>query len=77
MAPDHLKDGACVAKLDYRLDAAGKHTLSIRDTLQQHNTRDQILAPFPGQLPASTLRDNSKGVCQRRASTSLIAICGD
>jgi hypothetical protein len=60
-APDHLNDGAYVAKLDYRLDASGKHTLSIRGTLQ-HNTSDQVLAQFPGQPPASTLRDNSKGI---------------
>ncbi len=60
-APDHLNDSAYVAKLDYRLDAAGKHTLSIRGTLQ-HNTSDQILAQFPGQAPASTLRDNGKGI---------------
>ncbi len=60
-APDHLNDGAYVTKLDYRLDSAGKHTLSLRGTLQ-HNKSDQVLAQFPGQPPASTLRDNSKGL---------------
>ena len=60
-APDHLNDGAYVMKLDYRLDAAGKHTLSLRATLQD-NKSDQILAQFPGQPPSSTLRDNSKGL---------------
>ena len=60
-APDHLNDSAYVAKLDYRLDASGKHTLTIRGTLQ-HNTSDQILAQFPGQSPSSTLRDNGKGI---------------
>ena len=60
-APDHLNDGAYVMKLDYRLDAAGKHTLSVRGTLQD-NKSDQILAQFPGQPPASTLRDNGKGL---------------
>jgi hypothetical protein len=60
-APDHLNDRAWVAKLDYRLDAAGKHTLSVRGTLQD-NKQDTVLAQFPGQPPASTLRDNSKGL---------------
>jgi len=60
-APDHLNDMAWVAKADYRIDAAGKHTVSVRGTLQ-HNRQDEILAEFPGQAPASTLRDNSKGV---------------
>ena len=55
---------AWVAKMDYRLDSAGKHTLSIRGTLQD-NTQDTILAQFPGQPPASTLRDNSKGISVR------------
>ncbi len=60
-APDHLNDLAFVAKADYRLDTAGKHTLSVRGTLQ-HNRQDEVLAQFPGQPPASTLRDNSKGL---------------
>src|SRR5579871_1900648 len=63
-APDHLNNLAFVAKLDYKLDDAGKNTLSIRGTLQD-NTQDQILAQFPGQPPASTLRDNSKGISVR------------
>ena len=63
-APDHLNNMAWVAKLDYKLDSAGKHTLSIRGTLQD-NTQDTILAPFPGQPPSSTLRDNSKGISVR------------
>jgi hypothetical protein len=63
-APSHLSDMAWVAKLDYKLDSAGKHTLSARGTLQD-NTQDQVLAQFPGQPPASTLRDNSKGLSAR------------
>ena len=59
-APSHRNDKAIVGKLDFHLDEAGKHTLSIRGTLA-HNTDDQILAQFPGQAPASTLRDGSKG----------------
>src|SRR5579864_3935265 len=60
-APSHRNDRAIVGKLDLHLDAAGKHTLSVRATLAD-NTDDQILAQFPGQGPASTLRDTSKGI---------------
>src|SRR6202790_87869 len=59
-APSHRSDHAIVGKIDVHLDRAAKHTLSIRGTLA-NNTDDQILAQFPGQGPASTLRDNSKG----------------
>ncbi|HUB82931.1 MAG TPA: carboxypeptidase-like regulatory domain-containing protein [Bryobacteraceae bacterium] len=59
-APDRLNDMSWVAKVDYKLDDAGKHTLSIRGTLGD-NTIDQILAEFPGQPPASVERDNNKG----------------
>jgi hypothetical protein len=60
-APSHRDDRAIVGKLDLHLDSAGKHTLSVRGTLAD-NTDDQILAQFPGQGPASTLRDTSKGI---------------
>ena len=60
-APNHRNDKAIVGKLDFHLDSAGKHTLSVRGTLA-HNTDDQLLAQFPGQAPASTLKDQSKGV---------------
>jgi hypothetical protein len=59
-APSHRFDKALVGKLDFHLDPAGKHTLSIRGTFA-HNTDDQILAQFPGQTPASVLQDGSKG----------------
>jgi len=59
-APFHRSDRAIVGKIDLHVDSAGKHTVSLRSTLA-HNTDDQIPAQFPGQLPASTLRDNSKG----------------
>ena len=59
-APSHRIDHAIVGKIDVHLDRAGKHTVSLRGTLAD-NTDDQILAQFPGQAPASTLRDNSKG----------------
>ena len=63
-APDDLNDMAWVAKVDYRLDNAGKHTLSLRGTLGD-NTIDQLLAEFPGQAPASIERDNNKGLSAR------------
>ncbi len=63
-APDKLNEMAWVAKLDYKLDDAGKHTLSLRGTLGD-NTIDQILAEFPGQAPASIERDNNKGLSAR------------
>jgi len=60
-APSHRSDHAVVGKIDLHLDRAGKHTVSVRGTLAD-NTDDQVLAQFPGQAPASTLRDNSKGI---------------
>jgi len=60
-APFHRSDHALVGKIDLHLDNAGKHTVSLRSTLAR-NTDDQIPAQFPGQAPASTLRDNSKGL---------------
>ncbi len=63
-APDRLNDMSWVGKVDYKLDNAGKHNLSIRGSLGD-NTIDQILAEFPGQAPASIERDNNKGVSVR------------
>jgi len=59
-APFHRSDHAIVGKVDIHLDNAAKHTLSLRSTFA-HNTDDEVPAQFPGQLPSSTLRDNSKG----------------
>lgn len=60
-APSHRNDRAIVGKIDWHIDSAGRHTLSLRGTLAD-NTDDEILAQFPGQAPASTLRDTSKGI---------------
>src|SRR5205823_9730360 len=74
-APNHRDDRAYVAKLDFILDGAGKHALSLRGTLS-NATRDRDtplnntyygigvsgLAQFPGQSGASQILDNSKGV---------------
>ncbi len=62
-APDALDNRAYVGKMDFILDSAGKHTLSVRGTLSNAN-QDQpnALAQFPGQQPASQLLNNSKGI---------------
>ena len=62
-APDALDNRAYVGKMDFILDSAGRHTLSIRGTLSNAN-QDQptALAQFPGQQPASELLNNSKGI---------------
>src|SRR6516225_5017032 len=60
-APDHLNNMAWVAKVDFKLDDQGKHMLSLRGSLGDV-TQDQILAQFPGETPASTERDNNKGL---------------
>jgi hypothetical protein len=62
-APDSLDNRVYVGKMDFILDSAGKHTLSIRGTLSNAN-QDQpnALAQFPGQGPASLLLNNSKGI---------------
>ena len=62
-APDALDNRAYVGKMDFILDGAGKHTLSVRGTLSNAN-QDQpsALAQFPGQQPASELLNNSKGI---------------
>jgi hypothetical protein len=62
-APDALDNRAYVGKMDFILDSAGKHTLSVRGTLSNSN-QDQpsALAQFPGQGAASELLNNSKGI---------------
>lgn len=62
-APDDLDNRAYVGKMDFILDSAGKHTVSVRGTLSNAN-QDQptALAQFPGQGPASVLLNNSKGI---------------
>ncbi|HTC87354.1 MAG TPA: carboxypeptidase-like regulatory domain-containing protein [Bryobacteraceae bacterium] len=62
-APDALDNRAYVGKMDFILDSAARHTLSIRGTLSNAN-QDQpsALAQFPGQAPASLLLNNSKGI---------------
>lgn len=60
-APFTLDNRAYVAKMDFNLDTAGKHTVSIRGTLAD-NAQTQTVAQMPGQSPASLLQDNSRGL---------------
>jgi hypothetical protein len=62
-APDRLDNRAYVGKLDFILDHAARHTLSVRGTLS-NSSQDltNALAQFPGQAPASVLLNNSKGI---------------
>jgi hypothetical protein len=60
-APLRWDDKAYVGKMDYRIDSAGKHLISVRGTLADIS-RDQVLAQFPGQAPAAKLLDNSRGI---------------
>jgi hypothetical protein len=68
-APQNLDNHAQVAKLDYNLDSAGKHTFSLRGTLngasQDGTSTGTNLAEFPGQPAASKQLDNSRGLGAR------------
>lgn len=63
-APLTRNDRAYVAKMDFNLDKMAKHTLMLRGTLAD-NTRDEVLAQFPGQDAAAKVLDNSKGLAAR------------
>jgi len=63
-APFRQDDKAYVAKFDFNVDTAGKHTVSWRGTLAD-NAQDVQVAQFPGQDPASKLLNNSKGFGSR------------
>ncbi len=60
-APLTLDQTAYVAKLDYNIDQAGKHKLSVRGTLNSAS-QDLTAAPLPGESAAQVLLDNSKGL---------------
>jgi hypothetical protein len=63
-APQKLDNRAYVAKMDFNLDTAGKHTLMLRGTLAD-NANDTSLAQFPGQAAAAKSLDNSRGLAAR------------
>jgi len=67
-----LNNHAEVAKLDYNIDNAGKHMLSLRGTLNGASSVPYVagsttngLAQFPGQAPTQVVLDNSRGLSGR------------
>jgi len=60
-APQGYDQTAYVAKMDFSLDSARKHTLSLRGTLNS-GKQDLTPAQYPGQAAAQQLIDNSKGI---------------
>jgi hypothetical protein len=65
-APQPLNNHVQVGKLDYNLDNAGKHTLSLRGTLNGASSIPTAgLALFPGQAPSQQTLDNSRGLAAR------------
>ncbi|HLK67929.1 MAG TPA: TonB-dependent receptor [Bryobacteraceae bacterium] len=63
-APNTLDNHAQVARMDYNIDSAAKHTLMVRGTLNGSG-QDSTLAQFPGQAAASRSLDNSRGLSAR------------
>jgi hypothetical protein len=63
-APNTLDNHAQVARMDYNIDSAGKHTVMLRGTLNGSGN-DSTLAQFPGQAAASRQLDNSRGLAAR------------
>jgi hypothetical protein len=63
-ASNVVNDHAMVGRMDYNIDAAGKHTLMVRGTLNGA-AQTGTTAQFPGQAAASESLDNSRGVAAR------------
>ena len=62
-APNRLDNRAYVGKMDFILDHAAHHTLSVRGTLfNGSQNQPNALQQFPGQSLGSVLLDNSKGL---------------
>ncbi len=59
-APRHTKQDTYISKVDYVADAAGKHQISVRGTLQ--NDHSDGTPQFPGQMPSSVTLSNNKGL---------------
>lgn len=60
-APNGLTNRAWVGKMDFHIDQAGKHTVSVRGTLAGNNNTN-IPASFPGQPASSIILNNSRGI---------------
>ena len=65
-APYKRDDRAYVGKMDFNIDKAAMHTVSLRGTLTD-NVRDDTgnLAQFPGQEAAAKILENHKGISAR------------
>jgi hypothetical protein len=63
-APEPINQHPLVARMDYNIDEAGKHTVMLRGTL---NYSAQVSSPeeFPGQSAAQQSQDNSRGMAAR------------
>lgn len=59
--PYKQDDSVYVAKMDFNIDQARNHTVSLRGTLADL-AQDSTVAQFPGQAPASVMLDNSRGL---------------
>jgi hypothetical protein len=65
-APQPLNNHVQVGKIDYVIDGASRHTVSLRGTLVgDSQIPTNGLALFPGQAPVSQTLDNSRGVSAR------------
>jgi len=60
-ASQNLDNNAYVAKMDFHLDGAGHHTISVRGTLAG-NSQIQTPQSFPGQPVNNNLLNNSRGI---------------
>ncbi len=63
-APQHLDNRAYVSRMDFNIDKGGKHTVSLRGTLNNAK-QDSTLAQLPGQDAAVKTIDNSRGMGAR------------
>jgi len=57
---DPVKHDTYIAKLDFKLNASGTHSLFVRGNLQ--NDHESQPPQFPGQPPYDFLTNNSKGI---------------
>lgn len=60
-APQPLNNYTQVGKLDYIIDNASRHTISVRGTLVGNSSVSGV-ALFPGQQPTQQSLDNSRGI---------------
>ena len=59
-APVHSDQNTYIAKIDYKLDNSGKHSLFLRGNLQ--NDSQNGTPQFPGDVPNSVTLANNKGL---------------